>query len=178
MIWSLGGGRGLRAKQFIVFPVSVKHKKDKKIFLHKDLTYSFTKAIKCIFIHCLLYNQAFSFNRKRLEQIFTFSTEHLFNFSVMVHTTELNYNYITASQICTYSTYNVIINAVILQWGSTYRLFSALSSCTMIKVSERKAKESICMLWKLSGRQNIFIKIFMFLKGGKGRNKMQYDVLL
>ena len=34
-----GGGGGLRAKQFITFSVSVKHKKDKKLFLHIDLTY-------------------------------------------------------------------------------------------------------------------------------------------
>ena len=64
----------------------LKHKNDKKIFLHIDLTYSFTKAIKHVFIHWLLfYNQAFRFNIKSLEQIatlFTFWTEHLFNFSV------------------------------------------------------------------------------------------------
>ena len=45
------GGRRLRAKQFMTFSVtSVKHKKDKKLFLHADLTYSFTKAIKRVFI--------------------------------------------------------------------------------------------------------------------------------
>ena len=49
-----GGGSGLRAKQFMTFSISVKHKKDKKLFLHIDLTYSFTKAIKHVFIHCLL----------------------------------------------------------------------------------------------------------------------------
>ena len=76
----------------MTFSVIVKHKKEKKI-LHIDLTYSFTKAIKHIFIHCcLLYNQAFRFNRKRLKQIATFSAECQFNFSVMVHTTELNYS--------------------------------------------------------------------------------------
>ena len=32
-----GGGEGLRAKQFMTFAVSVKHKKDEKLFLHIDL---------------------------------------------------------------------------------------------------------------------------------------------
>ena len=50
-----GWGRGLRAKQFMTFSVSVKQKKDKKLFLDIDLTYSFTKAINSIFIHCLLF---------------------------------------------------------------------------------------------------------------------------
>ena len=72
-----GGGvgrRGERGEKFITLSVSVKHKKDKKLFLHIDITYCFTKAIKRVFKHCLCclfvcctYNQAFSFNRKRLD---------------------------------------------------------------------------------------------------------------
>ena len=51
-----------------------------------------------------------------------------------------------------------------------YRLFSALSSSTMIEASERrKAKESILMSRKLNERQKIFTNIFMtLLKGGRG----------
>ena len=49
-------GRRLRAKQFMTFSVtSVKHKKDKKLFLHVDLTHYFTKAIKHVFIPLLLF---------------------------------------------------------------------------------------------------------------------------
>ena len=50
-----GRGVGFRGKQFMTFSVSVKHQKDKKIFLHTDLLYSFTKTIKRVFIHCLLF---------------------------------------------------------------------------------------------------------------------------
>ena len=35
--YDVQGGRELRAKQFMTFSVSVKHKKDKKLFLHIDL---------------------------------------------------------------------------------------------------------------------------------------------
>ena len=48
--------------RFMAFSVSVKHiqyKKDKKLFPHiaslLDVTYSFTRAIKHIFIYCLLF---------------------------------------------------------------------------------------------------------------------------
>ena len=44
-----------------------------------DLTYSY-KGNKTYIHTLLLYNQACSFNRKRLEQIFTLLTKHLFNF--------------------------------------------------------------------------------------------------
>ena len=51
MFW----GEGVRAKQFTTISVKVKHKKDKKLFLHIDLTYYFTKAIKYILIQWLLF---------------------------------------------------------------------------------------------------------------------------
>ena len=47
--------KGLGAKHFMTFSVSVKHKKDEKLFLHINLTYSFTRATKRVFIHCLLF---------------------------------------------------------------------------------------------------------------------------
>ena len=41
----------------------------------------------------------------------------------------------------------------------------------MMKASERKAKESISMLWKLNAREKIFTKIVKVESGGGGRNK-------
>ena len=61
------------------FRISVKTCECKSF--HEQTQLILTKAIKHIYIHCLLlYNQACSFNRKRLEQIFTLSTKPLFNF--------------------------------------------------------------------------------------------------
>ena len=51
-------------------------------------------------------------------------------------------NLIITSQICAYSTQNVIINAVSSAvWE--YRLFSALSSCTMVEASEREEGKGV-----------------------------------
>ena len=82
IIQRLGGRGRLWAKQFMTFSVSVKHKKDKKLFLHM-LSLFLPRLIFTIFTYTVcscIYNQACSFNRKRLEQVFTLSTEHLFNF--------------------------------------------------------------------------------------------------
>ena len=50
-------------------------------FMFSQTYLTLTKAIKHICMHyLLLYNQACSFSRKRLEQIFTLSTKGLFNF--------------------------------------------------------------------------------------------------
>ena len=50
-------------------------------FMFSQTYLTLTKAIKHIYMHyLLLYNQACSFNRKRLEQIFTLSTKRLFIF--------------------------------------------------------------------------------------------------
>ena len=38
-----------------MFSVSVKHKKGETLFLHIYLTYSFTKKIKRVFMHCLFF---------------------------------------------------------------------------------------------------------------------------
>ena len=50
-------------------------------FMFSQTYLTLTKAIKHIYMHyLLLYDEACSFNRKRLEQIFTLSTKRLFNF--------------------------------------------------------------------------------------------------
>ena len=88
-------GDVLRAKQSTKF--SVKKTNHSLWILHIDLTYSclLTKAIIWVYIHCLLlYNQACSFNRKRLEQI---QQSASLTFSVMACTTQLNYH---LSNIC------------------------------------------------------------------------------
>ena len=64
----------LRAKQFVTFSVSVKHKKDKftSAYIYTLLILLPRQERKCVFIHCLLFVVFllfFCFNRKRLEQI-------------------------------------------------------------------------------------------------------------
>ena len=71
-------GEWVKSKAVHDILVSVEHKKDKKIFLHIDLTYLYQG--NKMSIHTLSHNQAYSFSRKRLEQIFTLSTQHMFNF--------------------------------------------------------------------------------------------------
>ena len=59
-------------------PIPIPRRAQCKVLARDLKSYSCTKATKCVFIHCLLlYNQAFSFNRMRLEQIFTFSTDNI-----------------------------------------------------------------------------------------------------
>ena len=113
----------------------------------------------------------------------------LFNFSVMVHTAELNYNWVkicaysvnsSISQIFAYSTYYMIKCCYCNSAVGVCRLNSAhfqkiiifeISSCTIIEASKRKAKqESICMLWKLNKVKNFHKNFHDFLlKRGTGR---------
>ena len=69
------------AKQFMTFSVSVKHKKDKKLFLHIDSIF-LTKATKRVYIHTLSVVTQSSMQRQQrvTEANITFSTERLFKF--------------------------------------------------------------------------------------------------
>ena len=51
-----------------------------------DSTYSFTKAIKLLFMYCLCCTIIHSASTERVSgtKIFAFSTQRLFNFSVMI----------------------------------------------------------------------------------------------
>ena len=115
-------GRRLRAKQFMTFSVtSVKHKKDKKLFLHVDLTHYFTKAIKRVFIPLLLFVVQSSIQLQQKET----ETNSYLHFQQSTCLTFLSWHVqlnlipteicIIISQICAYSTQNTIINAMVIQ---------------------------------------------------------------
>ena len=86
-IWRLGGRRGLRAKQFMTFSVSVKHKKDNKLFLHIELTYSYQGNKTHIHKLSIVVQSSIKLQQKKT------GTNIYLTFTVMVSTTELNYNW-------------------------------------------------------------------------------------
>ena len=58
------GGRRLRAKQFMTFSVTiVNHKKDKKLFLHTDLTYSIKRVFIPLSVVCCTIKHSASTER-------------------------------------------------------------------------------------------------------------------
>ena len=70
-------GRGLGAKQFMAFSLSIK--KTKNGFLHIDLTYYQGNKMCIHTLLCVFYNQACSLNIKNGTNMYTFNRDRIFN---------------------------------------------------------------------------------------------------